>query len=548
MYTTSGAGEVEVTIPANADGGTVLLTVENGLITGALSEGDIPANTLRIHYNRADGNYADMGIWTWFDVVTPQVDPWPDNALPFAGTDSFGAYIDIPLKDNAVEVGFHIVNKVSKETDGGNKLVTITPGMKEIWLLEGSDEIFTVAPDLGVPENHIRIHYNRTNGDYENFGAWLWNDVADPSAGWPTGATMFEKFDDYGAYIDVELAEGAKNIGFLVMDVTLGDAGKDGGDKGFTIRSSEVNEIWIKQGSNEVFTFEPVELPENTVRIHYTRDNGDYENYGVWNWGDVVAPSDNWPTGATMSSGIDQYGAYYDIAMNEDAKSLGFLVMDVTLGDPGKDGGNKTFNLVDKYNRLWIKQGDDTVYISPYGDVANGILSAELLSETEILLGFTMTAGLTADALINELELKDKDGNPVTIDAVEVTDDISVKITANIDLDLMPYTVTYSGRTVDAVKGWRLIDSLYGYDGNDLGATYNNGDATLKIVGTKASAVVANFYDKNDAATQIGTMPLTLGERGVWSLDVAASDLGVADLDGYYYQYEVTNDGVTKKY
>ena len=91
---------------------------------------------------------------------------------------------------------------------------------------------------------------------------------------------MFEKTDSYGAYIDVELIEGAKNIGFLVMDITKGDAGKDGGDKSFTVTSPEINEIFIKQGDDKVYKYEPVNLPENTVRVHYVRDNADYENFG----------------------------------------------------------------------------------------------------------------------------------------------------------------------------------------------------------------------------------------------------------------------------
>lgn len=33
-----------------------------------------------------------------------------------------------------------------------------------------------------VPAGHIRIHYNRTAGDYENQGLWTWDDVQSPSA------------------------------------------------------------------------------------------------------------------------------------------------------------------------------------------------------------------------------------------------------------------------------------------------------------------------------------------------------------------------------
>lgn len=447
-YSASANGTITLTIPAKADGGTVLLTVENGSITAAAA---------------SDG-------------------------------------------------------------EGGN---------------DG-----TVEP---VPANHLRIHYNRTDGNYENYGAWLWNDVASPSANWPVGATMFEKTDSYGAYIDVPLKEGAKNIGFLLMDITKGDAGKDGGDKGFTITSPEINEIWVKQGSDKVYTYEPVDLPENTVRIHYVRDNNDYQNYGAWLWGDVESPSENWPTGASQFSGKDRYGAYVDVKLAEGAKSLGFLVMDVTKGDAGKDAADKSFNLLDKYNHLWIKQGDNNVYISPYWEQATGITRAEVTSENTILLGFTMTEGLTPDSLKDALEIKDADGGAVAIESVEITGATSAKVTAAFDTDKLPLSVTYAGRTLSATTGWRMLDSVYGYDGNDLGATYKDGAVTLKLWAPKASKVVANFFSKKNAAEHIGRIELTKGEKGVWSAEVAPGDLNTADLKGYFYQYEVTNDGVTNK-
>jgi pullulanase len=427
------------------------------------------------------------------------------------------------------------------KTDGGTALLTVEGG-NITGAAAGGEEDPEAEP---VPENNIRIHYNRTDGNYENFGAWLWNDVASPSANWPTGATMFEKTDSYGAYIDVPLAEGAKNIGFLVMDVTKGDEGKDGGDKAFSITNPDVNEIWIEQGSDKVYTYEPVDLPENTVRIHYDREDGKYENFGLWTWGDVKSPTENWPTGALDFSKKDRYGAYVDVELNEDAKKIGFLVLNEATGE--KDGGDKTFNLLDKYDQLWVKEGEDNVFISPHGDVATGLVSSEVISDDTIRLNFTMTDGLTEDALLSGLAIKDSDGSDVKVNSAKITGDKTVEVKADFDLKKLPLFITYSGRTVSAEAGWRLLDNKYAYDGDDLGATYKKGNATLKLWAPKASKVVANFYDKKDAATKIGSVELSLGEKGVWSTDVKAKELKVKDLKGYYYQYEVTNDGVTKK-
>ncbi|RSD26847.1 pullulanase [Mesobacillus subterraneus] len=439
----------------------------------------------------------------------------------------------------ATEAG-EVTLAIPSKADGGTVLLTVENGT--ITAAAAGSGNGNVDP---IPENHIRIHYKRADNNYNNYGAWLWNDVKSPSANWPTGATMFEKTDSYGAYIDVELREGAKNIGFLVMDVTKGDAGKDGGDKGFTITSPEMNEIFIKQGDDKVYTYEPVDLPANTVRVHYVRDNADYENWGLWNWGDVASPSDGWPTGAASFSGTDRYGAYVDIKLNENAKSMGMITLNKTNGD--KDGGDKSFNLLDKYNHVWVRQGDDNVYVSPYWEQATGLTSAEIISEDTILLSFTMTDGLTAEDLKSKLEIKDADGTTVNIDSVKIAGSKKVEVKAQFDLEKLPLSITYSGRTVSASSGWRMLDEMFGYDGDDLGATYKNGAVTLKLWAPKASKVVANFFNKDNAAEQIGSIELTKGEKGVWSAEIAPGDLDIADLKGYFYQYEVTNDGITNK-
>lgn len=419
----------------------------------------------------------------------------------------------------------------------------------------GTAILTTDASSVGVPpipEGHIRIHYNRPNGDYAGYGLWIWDDVAEPSTNWPSGAIPFDpdQTDSYGVYLDIALKDNAKQIGFLVVNRNNGDQ-KDGGDKSFTIASPDMNEIWIKQGSDQVYKYEPVDLPENTVRIHYLREDGNYEPWGLWIWGDVATPSDNnggWPIGATPFSNacVDRYGAYIDIPLKDDAKELGLVVVNRDNGDQ-KDGNDKKFNLLDKFNRIWIRENDDTVYISPYWEIATGLLSAEVISESKILLGFTMTEGLDEETLKNSITIADIEDNPVIISKVTITGLTTVELTANIDLNKIPLKVTYAGRTVSASTGWRMLDEMYAYDGDDLGATYMNGNALLKLWAPKASRVAAIFYDKDDPAEIIGRLELTSGDKGVWSVLAKPEDFeGVEDLRGYFYQYEVTNDGITR--
>lgn len=222
------------------------------------------------------------------------------------------------------------------------------------------------------------------------------------------------------------------------------------------------------------------------------------------------------------------------------------------LNGDNKDGGDKGFTLLDRYNQLWIKEGDNNVYVSPFGETPIGLVSAEVLSTSKILLGFTLTDGLDAAALKNEITVKDKDGVAIPVSAVTITSKTSIEVdTKAFDLDKVPLSVTYSGKTVSAASGWRMLDEMYNYTGDDLGATYNaDKTATLKLWAPKASSVVVNVYDKNDSNVFVGSVDLTSGEQGVWSVDLKPTDLTgttTNDVRGFFYQYEVTNDGVTNK-
>lgn len=402
-----------------------------------------------------------------------------------------------------------------------------------------------------VPAGHMRVHYKAS--DYTDKGLWLWGDVVTPSVDWAMGATPFPdgQIDSFGVYVDVPIKDGAKKISFIALKRASGE--KDGGDKNFSINTPQTNEVWITEGSDVVTPYEPVKLPENTVRIHYMRSDTNHDQYGLWLWDDVSTPSDtlgSWPTPATpfQVDQKDNFGAYVDVPLIEGAKKIGFIVMKPSNGD--KDGDNKTFSLLDRYNQLWVKEGDNNVYVSPFGETPIGLVSAEVLSTSKILLGFTLTDGLDAAVLKNEITVKDKDGASIPVSAVTITSKTSIEVdTEAFDLDNVPISITYSGKTVSAVSGWRMLDEMYNYTGDDLGATYNaDKTATLKLWAPKASSVVVNVYDKNDSNVHVGSVDLTSGEKGVWSVNLKPTDLtgtNTNDVRGFFYQYEVTNDGVT---
>lgn len=532
-------GKVTLTIPAMADGGTVLLSTENGTILGTETK-----RSLRVHYQRTDNNFTNLILWLWGDVASPS-ENWPSGGTPFVADQktSYGAYVDIPLTANAKEIGFLVLNTTTEEKDGGDKEVQLSSDLKEIWIKQGSDEVFLKKPATAeIPENTLRINYQRADNNFANLGLWLWDDVATPSDNWPSGGTPFKasQVTEYGAYLDIPLKTNAEKVGFLVLNTTTGD--KDGDDKRVELFSPDINEVWIKQGSDEVFLTEPVVIPENTVRIHYERSDKNYDGWGAWVWGDVAKESHEvgaWPVGATDASGVGKYGAYYDIKMKEGATKLGFLFVN-------KNGGGQTtdyaFEMVDKYNQIYLKAGDDTVYTNPFGSIPVALISGELLSESKIGLIFSKTEDLN----VEEISVKGKDGNEVAIINVTVINDKKVELAGEFPLDQAPFTVSYGDRTVTVSSGWRLIDEMYGYDGNLGAEVHRNGNATLKVWSPKADDVTVVLYDKKDQNKVVAEVPMQLGDRGVWSVTLNRQTADIQNVRGYYYHYAITHGEETK--
>lgn len=124
----------------------VVLWLSTTIVTAAESDNQPPLpGQIRIHYQRADGNYKDFGLWLWDEVQKPSSD-WPAGAAPFTGKDAFGAFADIDLLENAAQIGFIVINRVTGEKEAGNKTMK-TGSNSEIWIKEGDDNIYN-SPEL----------------------------------------------------------------------------------------------------------------------------------------------------------------------------------------------------------------------------------------------------------------------------------------------------------------------------------------------------------------------------------------------------------------
>ena len=182
------------------------------------SEDPITDGTIRLHFQELPSpDKASLGLWTWDDVETPssQKGAWPTGATSFAEAkqDDYGVYLDVKLSASPKKLSFLINNAAGTNLSGDKTVEILSPQMNEAWI----DKDFQVYSYQPIPQDHVRINYFRTDGDYSNKSVWYWGDVKDAPSNWPDGVN-FQLDGKYGAYLDIPLTEAAKSIGFLLLD------------------------------------------------------------------------------------------------------------------------------------------------------------------------------------------------------------------------------------------------------------------------------------------------------------------------------------------
>ena len=215
----------------------------------------------------------------------------------------------------------------------------------------------SAAAQSALPTDTARIHYLRTDGKYSGWGLHVWEDT--------TAAVTWDKplaqagTDSSGAYWDVKLKSGAAKLAFIVHSGDIKDPGPD-----LFLDVSKGRELFIKSGS-KLGTYgaagTPVDLsvapvmaqaapaapaapataaatdaiPANVLRVHYTRPDGAYQEWGLHVWEDTTAAV-TWDK-PLAQSGKDAAGVYWDVPLKVGAAKVNFIVHKGDTKDPGAD-------------------------------------------------------------------------------------------------------------------------------------------------------------------------------------------------------------------
>ncbi len=106
---------------------------------------NIPAGIARVHFFRPDNNYAFWTVYA-FNDTTADTGNYNGGPIQQTGSDTYGAYYDVPLKPNPQDIGFivHNIQTGSKNTPADLHLDVAL--YNEAWIISGDPTVYLTQP------------------------------------------------------------------------------------------------------------------------------------------------------------------------------------------------------------------------------------------------------------------------------------------------------------------------------------------------------------------------------------------------------------------
>lgn len=411
----------------------------------------------------------------------------------------------------------------------------------------------------------VILHYQRPDGKYDDWDVWAWPDGAEGKA------YTFDYEDDFGKVCVIQTSDVVEKMGFIIR--TPDWANKDVAEDQFFEITDGFLEAWVVSGEAGYQTTSPDGTPAfdlsqiggssngggNTevtppaegqiqVNLHYTRYNKDYTGWNVWFWpkgGDGTA---------NEFTGEDDFGKVVSYNVDAAAGELGFIVRlneweaKDTDGDRFIDLSKAKDGVVD----VWIIESDVAVhYNKDDADLTPKFLSTTLNTSKTLKVKVTVPIDTDDAESLKLFKVVDEDGKEYKIANLYsekgVSNEFEINMAEELPLSKMYSVVsdtygTFSVTYGDVLNSEEFEDAFY-YDGDDLGATYSKESTTFKVWSPFAGNVEVYLY--KNGGKGIGSaydkIKMTKGDKGVWSATVQG------DLNGVYYTYAFTNNGVTQE-
>lgn len=290
---------------------------------------------------------------------------------------------------------------------------------------------------------------------------------------------------------------------------------------------------------------------EITLRLHYTRPDGNYGGWNVWAWTDRMAGS-----GYEFDT-VGENGEKVATFVLK-ARETGYLNYIIRKSVTGNDWLDKDVKDDQEIDLTDVLSGTVDYYVEAGVNGGRRVLGDDVLLGAKVISAVYNRKNNTVKAVTgmpvverpdDAFMLKSADGKEVPVTGVSVsTNKKEYTLSLGADLSQAPaiakeYYLGFDGYDyaveMPQIYSTEEFEEKYAYDGNDLGASWSREKTIFRVWAPTAEAMKVNLYESGTEGTEdlIESIEMTMGEKGVWSAERAG------DLNGTYYTYTAVQDG-----
>ena len=395
-------------------------------------------------------------------------------------------------------------------------------------------------------EVYVKIRYNRPDGNYDDWNLWVWE------AGKDGQRVDFIGEDQDGKFAVIKTSKDAGQLGYILRRSEQGNEWAEnyfGADKFVDLTAGDTEVIINHKDEDKDVELKEInrDFEKVTLNVHYYRFNNDYDEWDVWAWLDP-----NHGGEGHAFTGEDDFGKTTSIVYENvvDAREDGIGIIIRKPDWSAKDiEFDRFINLAyannnGEINAYLVQSNSEIVFTAEDAVKDLAITSAKMDSVNEI--SFITNVKMSKDLSLENVTLKEN-GEVIKVKSLEINENLtSGKIVTEKDLSLTnEYNLEIDGYLSKDVTLGKIFNSdefadLYHYNG-ELGALYSKEKTSFVLWSPTATSVKLALFDAGNGVDAKEVKEMAKGENGIWTVDVDT------DLNGTYYTYLVTNNGVEKE-
>ncbi|WP_327269752.1 pullulanase-type alpha-1,6-glucosidase [Streptomyces sp. NBC_01218] len=340
------------------------------------------------------------------------------------------------------------------------------------------------AKPVAVERDYAVVHYRRPDGDYDG-----WQLKSGDSAAGFTGR------DAYGAFAWLKLDEGVSSVPYTIEK----DGTADGPQR--TVDLATTGQVWVAQGDDgqagEVPDGAGPSTDTSKAVLHYHREDGKYDGWGLHTWTGARNPTD-WAK-PLQPVKTDTYGVTFEVPLADGATSLSYILH---KGDEKDLPSDQSLDFAGKGHEVWML-GGTADYLLP---AAAGVPAPDLTkAEAQWIDADTVVWKVNATAATSQQLVYAPDGGISVVDGALSDEGQWLRLGATSLTDAQrarfPHLTEYPAFRVDVRDRDRIREALRG----QLIATQRaaNG-ALLAATGVQTAGVLDSLYGAQATGAALG--------------------------------------------